>query len=132
MLPLAFLLSKLFRTTWTIKNNPLQPLGLWLNFAQLFYFPFLFFTLSKMPGYFVMVYVIVTGGHFFPCSWFYKNTLFAVAAGMATVGALLLGLKRLPDRMYLIPLLFSVLLMLLTVSLFFDYKRKERETLPAR
>ena len=47
MLPLAWLLSKILKTEWTIKNNLLDPLGLWLNFAQLFYFPFLFFVLSK-------------------------------------------------------------------------------------
>lgn len=41
VLPLAFLFSKLFKTNWTNKENLLQPLGLWLNFAQLFYFPFL-------------------------------------------------------------------------------------------
>ncbi|MFZ6010636.1 MAG: DUF7010 family protein [Bacteroidota bacterium] len=39
MLPLALLVSKMVKTTWTNKNNPLQPPGLWLNFAQLFYFP---------------------------------------------------------------------------------------------
>ncbi len=37
MLPLAILLSKVLKTTWVIQSNPLQPLGLWLNFAQLFY-----------------------------------------------------------------------------------------------
>ena len=33
MLPLAFLLSKVFKTTWKVEGNPLEPLGLWLNFA---------------------------------------------------------------------------------------------------
>lgn len=126
MLPLAFLLSKVFKTTWTIKSNPLQPLGLWLNFAQLFYFPFLFFTLSKMPDYFAMVYVIVTGGHFFPYSWFYKNSLFAIAAGISVVGALFLGINLPADKVYIIPLFFSSVLAILTVLLYFDYKRKER------
>ena len=40
MMPLAFLFSKLFKTTWTNKDNPLQPLGL-----------FNFFT-YKIPGLF--------------------------------------------------------------------------------
>ncbi|MEK6783744.1 MAG: hypothetical protein AABY93_18735 [Bacteroidota bacterium] len=65
MLPLAILFSKILKTTWTLKENPLQSLGLWLNFAQLFYFPFLIFTLIKMPDHFVMVYVIITGPTFF-------------------------------------------------------------------
>src|SRR3954465_1436306 len=49
LLPLAFMFSKVLKTNWKIKDNPLQPLGLWLNFAQLFYFPFLIFTMIKMP-----------------------------------------------------------------------------------
>ena len=40
LLPLAFGLSKILKTNWKVKDNPLQPLGLWLNFAQLIYFPF--------------------------------------------------------------------------------------------
>ena len=47
MMPLAFFLSKLFKTTWTNRENPLQALGLWLNFSQLFYFP-----ADKIPGLF--------------------------------------------------------------------------------
>lgn len=33
MLPLAWLFFRILKTTWTIATNPLQPLGLWLNFA---------------------------------------------------------------------------------------------------
>ena len=55
MLPLAFLLFKVYKTNWKVKDNPLDPLGLWLNFAQLFYFPFLVFVLLNSPEYFLMV-----------------------------------------------------------------------------
>lgn len=125
MLPLAFLLSKILKTTWTNKDNPLQPLGLWLNFAQLFYFPFLVFTLSKMPEYFVMVYVIITGAHFFSYAWFYKTNLFAIFAGIITIGALILGLKTPTERIYVIPVFMSVSLMVLTILLYFDSKKKQ-------
>ena len=43
LLPTALGLSKILKTQWKIEGNPLQPLGLWLNFAQLFYFPFLIY-----------------------------------------------------------------------------------------
>jgi hypothetical protein len=126
MLPMAFLLSKVFKTSWVIKSNPLDSLGLWFNFSQLFYFPFLFFVLFKMPDHFTMVYVIITGGHFFPYSWYYKNNLYAFAAGVSTIGALLLGLRLTANNMFLIPLFFSLVLVILAISLYFDYKRKER------
>ena len=124
MLPLAFLMSKIFKTTWTNKENPLQPLGLWLNFAQLFYFPFLIFTLLKMPDHFVMVFVIITGGHFFPYAWLYKANWFAISAGIIVVGALLLGLSLPTERVYLIPLFMSISLVVLTILLYFDFRNK--------
>jgi hypothetical protein len=125
LMPLAFLFSKLFKTTWTNKDNPLQPLGLWLNFSQLFYFPFLIFSLIKFPDYFVMVYVIITGGHFFPYAWFYKTNLYAAFAGIISVGAMTLGLILPIEKMYIIPAFMSVSLITLTILLFFDSKKKK-------
>jgi hypothetical protein len=125
MMPLAFFLSKLFKTTWTDKENPLQPLGLWFNFSQLFYFPFLIFTLIKSPDYFVMVYVIITGGHFFPYAWFYKTNIYAVFAGIITVGAMTLGLILPIDKTFYIPVFMSVSLITLTILLYFDSARKK-------
>ena len=125
MLPLAFLLSKVLKTTWTNKDNPLQPLGLWLNFAQLFYFPFLVFTMIKMPDHFVMVYAIITGAHFFPYAWFYKTILYALFAGIIVVGALALGLILETGSMYYLPGLMSPALLVLTALLYFDSRKKQ-------
>jgi hypothetical protein len=129
MMPLAFFLSKLFKTTWTNKDNPLQPLGLWLNFSQLFYFPFLIFSLIKFPDYFVMVYVIITGGHFFPYAWFYKTNLYAAFAGIISIGAMTLGLILPIEKMYFIPVFMSISLITLTILLFFDSNKKKSLTL---
>ena len=60
---------------------------MWLNLAQLFYFPFLFFILRDNPTYFVMTYVIITGAHFFPYAWFYDEIGYAIFAGIISVGA---------------------------------------------
>lgn len=125
MLPMAFLLSKVLKTAWTIKENPLQPLGLWLNFAQLFYFPFLIFVLIKMPESFVMTYVIITGAHFFPYSWYYKTPYFAIFGGIISVGALLLELTLGTDQTYLIPLAMGILLLILTFFLYLDSHSKK-------
>ncbi|WP_319501632.1 DUF7010 family protein [uncultured Draconibacterium sp.] len=93
LLPLALGFSKLLKTSWKIPDNPLQPLGLWLNFAQLFYFPFLIFVLLKNPDYFLMTYAIITGAHFFPYSWYYNNKAYAVMAGIISFGSLLMTLR---------------------------------------
>ncbi len=124
MLPLAVLLSKVLKTTWTIQSNPLQPLGLWLNFAQLFYFPILIFVLLKMPDYFVMVYATITGAHFFPYAWYYKINSYAIMAGVISVGALLIGLNVTTEKMYIVPLFTSLSLIILAVLLYFSYKKR--------
>jgi hypothetical protein len=125
MMPLAFLFSKLFKTIWTDKENPLQPLGLWINFSQLFYFPFLVFSLIKFPDYFVMVYAIITGGHFFLFAWFYKTNLYAAFAGIISIGAMTLGLILPMTETYFIPIFMSISLIVLSILLFFDSKKKE-------
>lgn len=125
MLPLAFLLSKFLKTNWKVKNNPLQPLGLWLNFAQLFYFPLLFFILKENPDYFVMGYVIITAAHFFPYAWYYAESAFAVMAGLISVGALLIALMVPVEEMYWVPAFMSVFLAVLAIWLYLSYKKKK-------
>lgn len=124
MMPLAFLFSKILKTNWKVKGNPLDPLGLWLNFAQLFYFPFLFFVLSKQSEYFVMTYVIITGAHFFPYAWYYNEKIYAVAAGIISVGAFLLAMQVPTEKMFFVPLFMSVMLLLLSGGLYWSYQKK--------
>lgn len=124
MLPLAWALSKVFKTVWTVKDNPLQPLGLWLNFAQLFYFPFLILMLLKFPEYFVITYVIITGAHFFPYAWYYNEKAFAIMAGVISMSALLLGLNVAEDKMFIVPLCMSGALLFLAAWIFLSYKQK--------
>jgi hypothetical protein len=124
MFPLALLFSKILKTNWKNKDNPLQPLGLWFNFAQLFYFPFLIFILIKMPDYFIMVYAIITGGHFFPYSWLYKTNWYAIFAGLIVVGALVLGMVLPAEKMFLLPLCMSISLIALTFLLWIDARKK--------
>ena len=125
-LPLAWLFSKVFRTTWTIAHNPLQPLGLWLNFAQLFYFPVLLFMYSKYPSHFIMTYGIITGAHFFPYAWFYKAKPFAFMAGVISVGCLLIGLRTSEANLYLVPVFMVGSLLVLAGLLYVSYRQNQK------
>ncbi|HEX8425477.1 DUF7010 family protein [Hymenobacter sp.] len=125
-LPLAWLFSKVLRTTWTIPHNPIQPLGLWLNFAQLFYFPFLVFIYSKYPHYFIMTYGIITGAHFFPYAWFYQAKPYAIMAGVISGGCLLLGLRTPSTNLYLIPVFIVCSLLVLSILLLASYRLNKR------
>ncbi len=129
MLPLALLFSKILKTKWTTKTNPLQPLGMWLNLAQLFYFPFLFFILRDNPTYFVMTYVIITGAHFFPYAWFYDEIGYAIFAGIISIGAFVVAINVNTDEMHLVALYMVACLLLLTVWLILSNKRKKKHLL---
>lgn len=124
MLPLAFLFSKLLKINWKIENNPLQPLGLWLNIAQLLYFPFLIFTMLKMPQYFIFTYAIITGGHLFPYAWLYKTNLYALFAFLIVLGSLVIGLILPTEKLYFVAQYVSILLFVLTIFLYFDINKK--------
>lgn len=123
MLPLAYGFSKLFSTTWKIKENPLQPLGMWLNVAQLFYFPFLIFILIKYPDFFIMTFSIITGAHFLPFAWFYDELAYAIAAGIISGGSLIIALNIDSSLMWIVPLFTALILSTLALVIYQRWKK---------
>jgi hypothetical protein len=128
LLPLAWVLSKVMKTAWSVAGNPLDSLGLWFNFAQLFYFPILFLVLSKMPQYFLTTYVIITGAHFFLYSWYYDTKWFAIMAGVMSVGALMMTQQLASGQMYWVGLFMSGSMAVLALGLYWDYRQKLRKS----
>jgi hypothetical protein len=128
LLPIAWVLSKVFNTAWKVENNPIEPLGLLLNFAQLFYFPILIFIYMKYPQHMVLVYAVITGAHFFPYGWYYKTNAYAVMAGVTTLGALALSLifKDEVDAFW-VPAYLTLCLAILSVWVYLAYKKNEKE-----
>lgn len=125
--PSALLLSKVFKTNWKIKDNALQPLGLWLNFAQLIYFPFLFFILIKYPNYFLMTYAIITGAHLFPFTWFYNEIGYAVASVIISVGSMIIALAVQPDKFFYIPIFTALALLILGIKISIRNRKMQKE-----
>lgn len=128
MMPLAFLFSKVFKTTWKVKNNPLNELGLWLNFAQLFYFPFVFIFFAQYTDQFVMAFAIITGAHFFPYAWFYRTKSYAIMAGVISLVSALIGTQITDNPSFLIAAFMTVSLWLLAAWIFMDYKNAAQKS----
>jgi hypothetical protein len=123
LLPLAFGMSRILKTKWKLKNNPIQPLGLWLNFAQLIYFPLLIFILIEDPDYFIMAYAIITGAHLFPYAWFYDELGYVAGAVIISAGALFMALNLHKETMYFIPLCTGIILLLLALWILLRIKK---------
>jgi len=128
LIPLALGLSKILKTNWKIKDNVLQPLGLWLNFAQLIYFPFLIFILVKYPDYFIMAYAIITGAHLFPYSWFYDEIGYALAAIIISVGSMLISLYVQPIDIFYVPVFTASMLLILGIWIYIRYLKLQKNT----
>ena len=131
LLPLAWLFSKLLHTIWTVETNPLQPLGLWLNFAQLIYFPILIFVYIRHVEYFIFVYAVITGAHLFPYTWFYKTSSYAVMAVVSSIGSMLISLVISSNHLYFIPGFIACSLALLAIWVYADYRKNQHEYLAA-
>jgi hypothetical protein len=124
MLPLALLMLRLIKTQRKIANYPLQPLGLWLSFAQLFFIPFLIFMQIKMPSHCIMTYAIITGAYLFPYAWFYNEISYAVGVVVISVGSLILGSALDTSKLYFSPLVAALSWVLLAIVLAGSCRKK--------
>ena len=110
MFPLSVGISTLIKADWKLKNNPLGNLGLYLNLAQIIYFPILFWGMIKSPNDAIIFFAIITGAHFFPYGWFYNAKAFYVMAPMISVVIMFLGLYLNEENLWLVP--FSMVILL--------------------
>lgn len=74
--------------------------------------------------HYFMTYGIITGAHFLPYAWFYRENGYAVMAGLIPVGSLLLALTLAPEKMFLIGIFIAALLVVLAVWLWRSARRR--------
>lgn len=124
--PLSVGISTIIKADWKLKNNPFGNLGLYLNLAQMIYFPILFWGMIKTPNAAVLFFAIIIGAHFFPYGWFYNARAYYVMAPLISVTTMLLGLFLAAENLWIIPLSMVVFLICLICWLHLDYKGKQR------
>ncbi len=124
MFPFSVSVSTLIKADWKFENNPLGSLGLYLNIAQLIYFPILFWGIIKSPNDAVMLFAIITGAHLFPFGWLYNSKPYYIMAPVISVTVMFLGLYLNGENLWLIPFSLAILLLILIYLLHLDYKRK--------
>jgi len=122
MFPLAILISKIIKADWKTNDNPLGMLGLYINLAQLMYFPILIFAFDKAPNQFIIFFGVITGAHLFPYAWFYNTKVYSIMAPVISVLVIIIGWDIDITRLWLIPLSMMVLLIILNIWLYIEYK----------
>ena len=124
MFPLSIGMSTMIKADWQLKNNPIGNLGLIFNFAQLIYFPILFFGMITNPEDAIIFFAIITGAHFFPYGWFYNAKPYYIMAPIIAVIIMMLGLYLNEEQLWVISLSVVVLFLLLIFLLIINYKKK--------
>lgn len=124
LFPLAILISKVIKADWKIDENPFSKLALFLNLAQLMYFPILFWSLAKSPSQMVVFFAIITGAHIFPYGWLYKSKAYTIMAPVISTTILLIGWNIDSSNLWYIPLSMIGFLIVLNLWLYIEYYRK--------
>lgn len=124
MFPLSIGISTMIKADWQLKNNPIGNLGLIFNFAQLIYFPILFFGMITKPEDAIIFFAIITGAHFFPYGWLYNAKPFYIMSPVIALVIMMLGLYLDGEHLWGISLSVVILFLLLIFLLIIDYKKK--------
>ncbi|UOQ86876.1 DUF7010 family protein [Gracilibacillus salinarum] len=124
MFPLSIAISFLIKSDWQLKDSPLGKLGLYLNLAQIMYFPILFWAIGNSPNEAVMIFAIITGAHFFPYGWLYNAKAYYVMSPVTSVVIMVVGWLSLGQNLWMIPLAVIILLAIMIFALFIDLKKK--------
>lgn len=124
MFPLSIAISTIIKADWKLQNNPLKNLGLFLNLAQLIYFPILFWAIFENPHVAILCFAIITGAHFFPYGWFYNAKAYYMISPLHSITMLVLYFNLTETTLWILPLTTIGFIALLIVLLTIDYKVK--------
>ena len=113
LMPLAWLLSKPLNVTFSDKQNPLSSLGIVLSVAQIPYLLIVMWVYAAMPAKMVMTLAMVFGAHLLPFGWLYDSKVYYIMSGIATIGALVLGLMFPPQVLALCMMAVEIIFCLL-------------------
>lgn len=124
MFPVSIGLSRVIRADWKLEGNSLGTLGMYLNLAQIMYFPLLFWAIGNSPEEAVMFFAIITGAHFFPYGWFYQSKAYSIMSPIISLAIMFIGWNIGTDKLWVVPLAMVFLLVILIFWLYMDYRNK--------
>ena len=90
--PLAYVISKVIKSEFSTKDNPLNKLGLLFSFNQFLYILIPMWVYPTVPDKMVMVLAIIFGAHLLPFGWLYKSKAYSVMSVLIAITALITGI----------------------------------------
>jgi hypothetical protein len=103
LMPLAFFLSKIIKAEFSVKDNPLDKLGLLFSFNQILYLLIAIWAFAGVPDKMVMIIAVIFGAHLLPFSWLYNSKAYLVMSIIIPLVVIVLGWGLDGGISYLIP-----------------------------
>ncbi len=92
LLPLAYMISKIIKAEFSVKNNPLNKLGILFSYNQFLYILIAMWVYPTVPDKMVMVLAVIFGAHLMPFGWLYKSKAYSVMSVIISFGIFIIGI----------------------------------------
>jgi len=89
---LAYMISKIIKSEFSSKGNPLNKLGLLFAFNQFLYILIAMWVYPTVPDKMVMVLAIIFGAHLLPFGWLYNSKAYSVMSIVISFAAIIIGI----------------------------------------
>ncbi|WP_423200097.1 DUF7010 family protein [Clostridium cellulovorans] len=92
LLPFSYVVSKIVKSEFSSKDNPLNKLGLLFSMNQMLYILIHMWVYPTVPDKMLMVMAIIFGAHLMPFGWLYKSRAYSIMS-VVSITALIIVVK---------------------------------------
>lgn len=127
LMPLAFLFSKIIKAEFSVKDNPLNDLGLLFTLNQLIYILIAMWAYTAVSTKMVMILAMIFGGHLLPFSWLYQSKTYLVMSIIIPIIVLVIGYNLERQQIFIIPGIMILIEIIFVMCLAIENKRLEMQ-----
>ncbi|MBU3210609.1 DUF7010 family protein [Clostridium algidicarnis] len=109
LLPLAYMISKIIKAEFSVKDNPLNKLGLLFSYNQFLYILIAMWVYPTVPDKMVMVLAVIFGAHLMPFGWLYKSKAYSVMSVIISFSIFIIGIMFNAVIVSIIMIIFEVI-----------------------
>lgn len=102
LVPLAFLISKLIKAEFSVKDNSLNSLGILFSVNQFLYILIAMWAYQAAPTNMVMIIAMIFGAHLLPFAWLYQSRAYLIMSIVIPITMLIMGYSLPEQRVYIL------------------------------
>ena len=124
LVPITFALSRIVRGEFSVKDDPLNNLGLLFSLNQILYLLIAIWAFSGAPEKMVVIIAVIFGAHLLPFFWLYRSRAYLVMAIAIPILITVVGWNLIDSRLFIIPVTMFFIEIIFSFWLFLENKRR--------